>query len=98
MHFILTRFNIRLWTRDKRNHETRTESWPSERFDLFEKFCLPSVKKQSCGEFLWIVLFDEKTPTSYLQRLKVVKRICAVVIVCDNLFKMACVKIGEKIG
>lgn len=82
MHFILTRFNIRLWTRDKQNHETRTEAWLSERFNLFEKFCLPSVKNQSCGNFLWLVLFDENTPTPYLQRIERYKEECRQFIPC----------------
>ena len=82
MHFILTRFNIRLWTRDKQNRETRTETWLSERFDLFEKFCLPSVRNQSCGDFQRIVLFDDKTPASYLQRIEHYKEVCRQFIPC----------------
>lgn len=82
MHFILTRFNIRLWTRDKQNHKTYTESWLNERFGLFEKFCLPSVRNQSCGNFLWIVLFDEKTPESYLRRIERYKEECRQFIPC----------------
>lgn len=63
-HFILTRFNLRLWTKDKKQQPTRTSEWLEKRFQLFETFCLPSIKSQSVKNFKWIVLFDESTPAA----------------------------------
>jgi len=68
-HFILTRFNLLLWNKDKEGDKVRTVKWLEHRFTLFEKFCLPSVKNQTCREFEWIVLFDSKTPDKFKARI-----------------------------
>lgn len=68
-HFILTRFNLRLWSKDKRNQPTRTSEWLEKRFKLFETFCLPSIINQSVHKFKWIVLFDAETPEPYRSRI-----------------------------
>ena len=69
-HFILTRFNLRLWWKeDKRGGAIQTEEWLEERFRLFETFCLPSVKGQTCQDFKWICLFDEETPKNFRERI-----------------------------
>ena len=63
-HFLLTRFNL------KHNvgiseHEFLglSEEWLTDRFRLFENFCMPSVLGQSTTNFNWILLFDKQTPT-----------------------------------
>lgn len=62
-HFILTRFNINITAA---NFSLRLEdTWLSLRFDLFQRFCFPSVRGQSCQDFTWLVLFDEQTPKLY---------------------------------
>lgn len=61
-HFILTRFNLLLWNKDKENKKVRSKEWLEHRFSLFEKYCLPSIKSQTCQDFEWIVLFDSSTP------------------------------------
>lgn len=63
--FLLTRFNLDLFPNDKKNKSTRTEEWLIDRFRLFDQFCFPSVLSQSCKDFIWIVLFDDKTPEIY---------------------------------
>ncbi len=68
-HFILSRFNIRLWRQDKHGSAVRTREWLDNRFELFEKYCLPSIANQTCKDFEWIVLFDDKTPEEYRQRI-----------------------------
>lgn len=69
-HFILTRFNLPLWTEDKHGHRIDRKAWLDERLDLFEKYCLPSIKNQSCKDFTWILLCDEDTPVEYRSRIK----------------------------
>lgn len=69
-HFILTRFNLRLWRQDKNGSPVKTSEWLEHRFALFEKYCLPSVAAQSCKDFQWIVLFDSKTPEEYRERIE----------------------------
>lgn len=68
-HFILTRFNLALWSKDKNNRDTRTAEWLEQRFQLFETFCLPSVSNQSEKGFKWIVLFGSDTPDSYREKI-----------------------------
>lgn len=64
-HFILTRFNLRLWENDKKNAPVRTVEWLKERFILFEAYCLPSILTQTSQNFKWICLFDIDTPVEY---------------------------------
>lgn len=75
-HFILTRFNILLWSKDKEGNKVRTIKWLEQRFLLFEHYCLPSVKNQTCHDFEWIVLFDNKTPDSYKEKIEEYKKEC----------------------
>lgn len=67
--FLLTRFNLDLFPKDKNARSTRTEEWLVDRFALFENYCFPSVSSQSDNDFIWILLFDEKTPDKYLKRI-----------------------------
>lgn len=68
-HFILTRFNLRLWNSDKSGLSVRTRIWLDHRFSIFERYCLPSIAGQTCKDFKWIVLFDSKTPDEYKTRI-----------------------------
>ncbi|MEL4308721.1 glycosyltransferase [Joostella sp. CR20] len=66
-HYIITRFNLRKddWKTSKNNSPVLTEEWLKNRFELFEKFCLPSVKFQTNTNFKWLVFFDKNTPEKY---------------------------------
>lgn len=75
-HFILTRFNLRLWKHDKNGRTVRSDDWLADRFDVFEKYCFPSVVGQSCQDFEWIVLFDSETSEYYRQRIDAYKDLC----------------------
>ena len=68
-HYILTRFNLYLWNKDKEGGLVRTKQWLEHRFELFERYCLPSVKNQTCQSFEWIVLFDNTTPEPFKERI-----------------------------
>lgn len=75
-HYILTRFNLRLWTKDKHRNNTRTKEWLKNRFELFEQFCLPSIINQTNQNFKWIVLFDINTPNEYKDKIRKYEKIC----------------------
>lgn len=66
-HFILTRFNIASAGREApiRN----SPGWLERRFDLFERFCLPSVAAQTRTDFKWLIYFDENTPDPFRTRI-----------------------------
>jgi hypothetical protein len=68
--FAITFFNLKLWKEDKGHNSTRTESWLEGRFRLFEKYCLPSMQKQTLQDFIWLCLFDKDTPEKYLKKIQ----------------------------
>lgn len=74
--YILTRFNLRLWPHDKWGKETQTPEWLAHRFELFEKYCLPSVAAQTCKDFVWVTLMDEGTPEEYKARMEQFRELC----------------------
>jgi len=63
-HVILTRFNVRVEQSDPPGCD-----WLEHRFALFERFCLPSVKAQTCGNFVWILFCDPDIPGPFLDRI-----------------------------
>lgn len=67
--FLLTRFNLLLWEKDKEGKKVRSKVWLEHRFWLFEQYCLPSIAKQTCKEFEWVVLFDNTTPDDFKKRI-----------------------------
>lgn len=79
-HFVLTRFNLRLWHRDKSGSSVRTRVWLDHRFSIFERYCLPSISGQTCKDFTWIVLFDSKTPDEYKTRIAGYQNVCPQLI------------------
>lgn len=63
---LLTRFNCRFdapWT----SVALQTD-WLSARFELFERYCLPSVLQQTQPAFTWIIFFDRATPEPFKSR------------------------------
>ena len=79
-HFILTRFNLLLWNKDKEGNKVRSKEWLEHRFTLFERYCLPSIKNQTCQEFEWIVLLDSTTPEKFKERIAEYQRECKQLI------------------
>lgn len=67
-HFIITRFNLR--SLDPESGICLDPTWLSQRFDLFERFCYPTVQTQSEQDFTWLVLFDESTPQPFRARIE----------------------------
>ena len=63
-HVLLTRFN----TRRDAGSDPPGESWLQERWTLFERFCVRSVRAQQCTEFDWLVFFDAGTPEHWRSR------------------------------
>jgi hypothetical protein len=63
-HVILTRFNVKVEQSGRPGSD-----WLEHRFELFERFCLPSVQAQTCGNFVWIVFCDPEIPQPFLDRI-----------------------------
>ncbi|BCW73401.1 glycosyltransferase [Arthrobacter sp. NicSoilB8] len=60
-HVLLTRFNLP--TAGRESQVRAQEGWLRDRVDLFERFCLPSVRAQTSGNFRWVVYFDPESPS-----------------------------------
>lgn len=45
-----------------------------QRFDLFEKVCFPSVFRQSCQNFRWLVFLDQETPKPFKQKINALRQ------------------------
>lgn len=80
-HFIITRFNIRANYGCKlRNPDNNPmnrildEDYLEERFDIFERFTLQSIKKQTNQNFIWLILFHKNTPDKFKQKIQMLKR------------------------
>jgi len=71
-HFIATRFNLKIeeWNTAKDGSVVLTEKWLEERFNLFEKYCFPSVANQSIKNFYWLIFFDVRTPDIFKKRIE----------------------------
>lgn len=63
-HFIITRFNVNIYPIDF--PQRLEDTWLSLRFELFQKYCFPTLKAQKNQNFTWLVLFDEQTPAYFL--------------------------------
>lgn len=66
-HLILTRFNLQ-YEQNKTN--AIQPEWLDERLHLFEQYCIPSIQKQTCKNFTWIVLGDVRTPNVYKTKIE----------------------------
>lgn len=61
-HLLFTRFNIQYEPNDSIGIQP---DWLEERLRLFELYCLPSIQKQTCQDFIWVLLGDIRTPENY---------------------------------
>ena len=69
-HFIITRFNLPIYNRTKAGSVSSIDiEYLRQRFDIFERYCMPSIQQQSCQNFKWLVLFDENTPLEFKNRV-----------------------------
>ena len=59
-HVILTRFNLPSGGTEARIRAS--ERWLVNRWDLFERYCAPSVAAQSNRNVSWIIYFDPESP------------------------------------
>lgn len=63
-HILITRFNVP-WV----NGKSPDEEWLKDRIQLFLKYCLPSVYKQTNTNYKWIIYLDTNTPKWVIESL-----------------------------
>ena len=59
-HVFLTRFNLP--SAGFESMVRAKQGWLQDRVELFERFCLPSLRAQTRQNFKWIVYFDPQSP------------------------------------
>ena len=59
-HVLLTRFNLP--SQSSERIIRAKDGWLKQRVELFERYCLPSVRSQTNKEFHWIIYFDPDSP------------------------------------
>lgn len=65
-HLLMTRYNIPVkFGSQGAEWDPLDPDYLSQRQRLFERFCIPSVLRQRCKDFRWIVFFHPDTPTKY---------------------------------
>lgn len=91
-HYLVTRFNIKISEKgpERINPPALDDPWLKDRFDLFMKFCLPSVLAQRNKNFTWLIYFDEGTPSAYLDQFSFLKQqpFSVELILVDHFTKM----------
>jgi hypothetical protein len=68
-HFLLTRFSVAIF-----DNRFQDRAWLEKRFELFERFCFPSVQGQSNQSFDWFVFFDSSLPEDLRARVATYSR------------------------
>lgn len=64
-HFLITRFNVRIPWEPFQNPD---DAWLKSRWELFDKICLPSVRRQESQHFRWLVLLDAAQTPDWLTK------------------------------
>lgn len=80
-HFVITRFNIKanyvckLKNPDNNPmHRILDEDYLEERFNIFERYTLQSMIKQTNQNFTWLILFHKRTPDKFKKRIQQLKK------------------------
>ncbi len=81
---LITRFNLA--TPGRESAFRQSTDWLAGRFDLFERYCLPSVRDQTLRDFTWLILFDVDTPDWARDRIARDRRVCPFEPVYTPLF------------
>lgn len=68
-HYIITVFNMSVYD-PASAFFNQADRWTEHRIKLFAAFTLPSVMGQTCQNFTWLLLVDNRTPQVYKQMLE----------------------------
>ena len=83
-HVLLTRFNLA--TPGRETALRQSQYWLAGRFDLFDRYCLPSIAAQDSHEFDWLIFFDILTPDWARTRIEAGRRIFPFTPIFTELF------------
>ena len=70
-HLLITRFNLKVetWNKTRNGATVLDKDWMNKRFQIFERFCFPSVLNQSNKNFEWWIYFDESTSEMFKKKI-----------------------------
>jgi hypothetical protein len=86
-HFVLTRFNVRVGL----GGLGVNSDWLAARIALFERYCRPAMRAQTCSNFTWLVFVDADTPSEQKRRIESLLKPTVPVYV-DGPFSVATVQ------
>ncbi len=83
-HFVITRFNLPIFPTRTNGEKVKNcdVDFLNKRLDIFETYCMPSLKNQTNQNFQWLVLFDVNTPDVIKKRLGQVEKQMENLSVC----------------
>lgn len=84
-HTLVTRFNLA--TPGRESNIRNRPGWLAERFDLFERHCLPAVAAQTRTDFRWVILFDIDTPAMFRERIERYRQVVPFTPVFTPMFR-----------
>jgi len=91
-HILITRFNIFYKTKmATQGHDP--EVWLSERFEIFKKFCFPSIINQSSKNFTWMLYVDIDTSLEVLEDLQEMVKPYPFILLIHRVFEQFSVKL-----
>lgn len=83
-HFVITRFNLPIFP--TRNNGEKVKNcdvdFLNKRLNIFEKYCMPSLKQQTNQDFQWLVMFDINTPNVIKDRLSHIEKSMENMSIC----------------
>jgi hypothetical protein len=71
-HYLITRFNVPVnnWNKDKAGQPVLDTQWMQNRLELFAKYCVPTIARQTENNFIWLVFCDEMTDPLHRDRIQ----------------------------
>lgn len=91
-HILITRFNIFYKTKmATQGHDP--EEWLRERFEIFKKFCFPSIINQSSKNFTWMLYVDIDTTPEVLENLQEMVKPYPFILLIHRFFENFSVKL-----
>jgi len=97
-HYLLTRFNVGLYGKKQKTLAKDVidpDEWMENRINLFKTFCAPSVEKQTCKNFIWMIVVDKDTNPAHIEAIVDASPLNCKVVPGDNFREAAKTFIGK---
>lgn len=69
IHLIITRFMIEYWKADNFPRKIYNKDYILNGIRVMKKYLFPSLEKQSCKDFIWILMLGDNANISYVESL-----------------------------